>query len=78
MLKDVYKGQYKMSIINTIVFILALVYILSPIDLIPDFYVVVGWFDDLIVFSFLSNFLNKELDKYLIQSKHTLSIDSIK
>ena len=32
-----------------VVLILALLYILSPIDLIPDFIPVVGWADDLAV-----------------------------
>ena len=32
-----------------IVIILALLYIISPIDLIPDFIPVVGWADDLAV-----------------------------
>ncbi len=32
-----------------VVIILALLYILSPIDLIPDFIPVVGWADDLAV-----------------------------
>ena len=33
----------------TVVIILALLYIISPIDLIPDFIPVVGWADDLAV-----------------------------
>jgi uncharacterized membrane protein YkvA (DUF1232 family) len=32
-----------------VILILALLYILSPIDLIPDFIPVVGWADDLAV-----------------------------
>jgi uncharacterized membrane protein YkvA (DUF1232 family) len=32
-----------------VVLILALLYILSPIDLIPDFIPVLGWADDLVV-----------------------------
>ncbi len=33
----------------TVILILALLYILSPIDLIPDVIPVVGWLDDLAV-----------------------------
>jgi uncharacterized membrane protein YkvA (DUF1232 family) len=33
----------------TIILILALLYIVSPIDLIPDFIPVAGWADDLLV-----------------------------
>jgi uncharacterized membrane protein YkvA (DUF1232 family) len=33
----------------TVILILALLYILSPIDLIPDFIPVLGWADDLAV-----------------------------
>lgn len=31
-----------------VIFLLALLYVLSPIDLIPDFIPVVGWADDLV------------------------------
>ena len=32
-----------------IIFFLSLLYIVSPIDLIPDFIPIVGWVDDLVV-----------------------------
>lgn len=31
-----------------VIFLLALLYVLSPIDMIPDFIPVVGWADDLL------------------------------
>lgn len=33
----------------TVILVLALLYIISPIDLIPDVIPVVGWIDDLVV-----------------------------
>lgn len=42
-----------------------LVYVISPIDLIPDFIPVIGYIDDIAVVSFVLNLgLNADLDKY--------------
>ncbi len=33
-----------------LIFILTVVYVVSPLDVIPDFVPVIGWIDDLVVF----------------------------
>ena len=43
---------------------LALFYVLSPIDVIPDVLVGVGFLDDAIVVSFALRLIEKELDRY--------------
>jgi uncharacterized membrane protein YkvA (DUF1232 family) len=39
----------------------ACIYLISPIDLIPDFFPFAGWFDDLVVVPFLLNYSFKSL-----------------
>ncbi len=43
---------------------MALAYVLSPIDVIPDVLVGVGFLDDAIVVSFALKLIEKELDRY--------------
>ena len=64
MFKDVFTGKYKMPIGRLFLFIVALAYMIWPIDLIPDYILVLGWIDDLIVFGYVAKFLDEELRKY--------------
>ena len=43
---------------------LALFYVLSPVDVIPDFVVGLGYLDDAVVVSFALRLIEKELDRY--------------
>ena len=63
--KDYYKGNYRevpwlviASIGGT------LLYVLSPIDLIPDFIPVFGYLDDAAVFAVCLKFIKVDLEKY--------------
>lgn len=69
MIQDMMKGNYKVSPWTLITFIFSLVYLISPADLIPDFILVAGWLDDLVVVSFASKFLNQELERYLLHQQ---------
>ena len=40
-----------------ILIVLALLYVLSPYDLLPDFFIGVGWLDDLVVLGLLGRYL---------------------
>ena len=65
LLKDWYKGRYKdvpWMVISSAGG--ALLYVLSPIDLIPDFIPVIGYLDDAAVFAACLKFIRKDLDKY--------------
>jgi len=64
MFKDVFSRKYKMPIGRLFLFIIALAYMIWPIDLIPDYILVLGWIDDLIVFGYVAKFLDEELRKY--------------
>ena len=63
--KDFYKGNYKEVPWLVIASIGgSLLYVLSPIDLIPDFIPVVGYLDDAAVFAACLKFVNEDLEKY--------------
>lgn len=64
MLREVLKGSYKMSVLTVVIFVLAIAYVLSPIDLIPDWIPVVGWVDDGFVIYLLLKRLHKETQRY--------------
>jgi len=59
------KGEYKNVQPSTIVTIIgALLYFISPIDLVPDFIIGLGIFDDAAVIGFTLKKLSKELDQF--------------
>ncbi len=66
MIKAWRSGRYNMKFTDILFPALALVYVLSPIDLIPDFVPFIGALDDLAVLAFAIPMLLKEVDKYLI------------
>lgn len=72
MFREVFAGTYKMPVMTTLLFIASFFYILSPIDIIPDWILVLGWIDDLLLFSYATKFLDKELGRYQ-QYKNALS-----
>lgn len=62
---DIAKGQYKdYSGGNLSLVVAALVYLVSPIDLIPDVLPVIGWTDDVAVIGFICKKLHDELQVY--------------
>lgn len=65
MLRAVCNGSYRMSFLTTVVMIVSLIYIISPIDIVPDFILFFGWIDDGVVLYLLLKRLNMETQRYI-------------
>jgi uncharacterized membrane protein YkvA (DUF1232 family) len=65
LVKDYLKGTYRdISVKSIVIFIVALAYIISPIDLIPDYILGLGQIDDAAILCLSLYFLEKDLMKY--------------
>lgn len=74
LIKDFVNGNYRDISYSNITFVAAVfLYILSPIDLIPDFIPVVGYADDAGVVIFALGRLVEEIDKYEAWRKNNTS-----
>lgn len=65
LIRDYWRGVYRnVSVWSIVVFSFAIIYILDPIDIIPDFNIGLGQIDDAAVLVLCLNFLEKDLYKY--------------
>ena len=65
LIKDYWKGTYRdVSVKSIVIFVVALAYIISPIDLIPDYIIGLGQIDDAVILGLSLYFLEKDLQKY--------------
>lgn len=64
-IKDAVSGRYKLySKGNLIMALAGLIYLISPIDMVPDFIPISGWLDDIAILKFVLERLNAELKNY--------------
>lgn len=62
---DYLHGNYKkVSKTSLLLIIGSLLYLLNPMDLVPDFLIGIGFLDDLAVFTYMIKKIRQELDKY--------------
>jgi uncharacterized membrane protein YkvA (DUF1232 family) len=65
LIKDYWRGTYRqVSIKSILIFAAGLAYIISPIDLIPDYIIGLGQIDDVAILGLSLYFLEKDLLKY--------------
>ena len=65
MMRDYLSGDYKkLPIKSTIKVLAALIYFLFIIDVIPDFFAVIGYADDAAVLGWVITSISKDIDKY--------------
>lgn len=64
-LKDTIQGKYKIrNKTNILLAVAALLYVVSPMDFVPDFFIALGLLDDIAIVCWAMNRLNKELIDY--------------
>lgn len=65
LIKDYYHGNYRDIPYKTLsAAIVGLLYVLNPIDIIPDFIPIIGHIDDALVLTFCLKLVEKDLQKY--------------
>lgn len=64
MMRDVMAGRYKMDKWNMSIIVGTILYVLSPIDAIPDVIPVAGWLDDITIVGYALSKLSEEIKKY--------------
>jgi len=65
LIRDYWKGTYTdVSIKSIVIFLAALAYVISPLDLIPDYVLGLGQIDDAAILGLSLFFLENELLKY--------------
>ncbi|WP_367104045.1 YkvA family protein [uncultured Psychrobacter sp.] len=65
LVKDYYQGNYRDIPYKTIsAAVVGLLYVLNPIDIIPDFIPFIGQVDDALVLGFCLRLMEKDLSKY--------------
>ena len=64
MIKDYFDGRCELPVRTIIAIGVALLYVLSPIDVVPDFIPVVGLLDDVFVLNLCLKFIKEDLEDY--------------
>jgi len=64
MLRDMFSGQYRATLGTKLAMLGTLLYVIWPVDIIPDFLLVLGWSDDLLITYFLLRRITGEMERY--------------
>lgn len=79
LVKDYYQGNYRDIPYKTVsAAVVGLLYVLNPIDIIPDFIPFIGQVDDALVLGFCLRLMEKDLNKYKTwKNEQSISKDSM-
>lgn len=64
MVKDTFAGKYKMNKWNMSVIVATIIYVISPLDAIPDIVPILGWLDDASIVGYAISKLADEISRY--------------
>jgi uncharacterized membrane protein YkvA (DUF1232 family) len=64
MLSDIFSGRYPIPIKTILVGTFTLLYLISPIDIIPDIIPLLGFVDDIAVLAFATRLIKDDLEGY--------------
>ena len=74
MVKAYAKGEYReIQWQNMVLIVAAILYFITPIDLIPDFIPITGLVDDFTVMVWVYNKIQEEVDKFILWEKEYVS-----
>ncbi|MBI9041958.1 YkvA family protein [Lutibacter sp.] len=66
MVKDHWNGNFKINAASFTIIIGAIVYVISPLDAIPDMIPVLGWIDDVSILAFAMTKIQSVLNEYRV------------
>lgn len=66
-IEDVWKGKFSISNKDMAIIVGTIIYVISPIDVIPDFIPVIGWIDDIAVVGWAMKSLKNIIYEYKTQ-----------
>jgi len=70
MIKAYVKGEYRqIKITNVLLLIAAVVYFVTPVDLVPDFIPITGFVDDFSIVIWVYSKMQQEIDNYMLWEK---------
>ncbi len=64
MANDTVKGRFTMNKWNLSIIVGTIVYVISPLDAVPDIVPVLGWLDDVTIVTYALTKLQKEIERY--------------
>ena len=76
MIKQTLAGSYKPRNKTLLYVVGALLYLINPLDLVPDFIIGIGYIDDMSVLAFVGNRLQNEIERFkLTRQIEPLGVD---
>lgn len=71
MVKDIWAGDFKIKAMDMAIITGAILYVVAPIDAIPDILPILGWIDDITIISMVMKKLSKVIGDYKFHKGRT-------